>query len=74
VAGYAEFGVHSGGAQWNVQSWGSALALASGTGNAGDSFASPLVIDLLGKMSGSTTNTITLRNFTVVRYPAQANP
>jgi hypothetical protein len=74
VVGQAEFGVHSGGALWNTQSWGASLALASATGNATDSLSSPVVIDLLGKMASSTTDTVTLRNFTVIRYPAQANP
>jgi hypothetical protein len=74
VAGRIDFGTHSGGAQWSLQSWGTALSLTSGVGNAVDSLGSPLVIDLLGKMASSTTNTVTLRNFTVVRYPAQSNP
>lgn len=74
VAGFAEFGVHLAGAQWNTQSWGSVLALAAGIGNAGESLSAPLVIDLLGKMASTTTDTITLRNFTVVRYPANTNP
>ena len=74
IAGRIEFGTHSGGAQWSLQSWGTALSLASGVGNAADSLGSPLVIDLLWKIASSTTNTVTLRNFTVVRYPAQSNP
>jgi len=74
VAGYAEFGVHLAGAQWNTQSWGSALALAAGIGDSVESLSAPLVIDLLGRMASNTTETITLRNFTVIRYPAQANP
>jgi hypothetical protein len=34
----------------------------------------PLTIDFLGKMGATTGETVTLRNFTVVRIPAQANP
>ena len=74
VAGNAEFGVHLAGAQWNTQSWGSALALAAGIGDAQEPLSAPLVIDLLGKMAASTSDTITLRNFTVIRYPANTNP
>jgi hypothetical protein len=33
-----------------------------------------LAISLRAQMSGTTTDTVTLRNFTVIRYPAQANP
>jgi hypothetical protein len=74
VSGRIDFGAHSGGAQWNLQSWGNALSLASAVGNAPDSLGSAVVIDLLGRMASSTTDTVTLRNFTVVRYPAQSNP
>jgi hypothetical protein len=74
VAGHANAGVHSGGAQWDVESWGNSLALAAGIGNASDSLASPLVIGFLGKLASSTSETVTLRNFTVVRYLAVSNP
>jgi len=74
VAGKADAGIHAGGAQWSVQSWGTATILAAGAGAAPDSLAAPLRVDLLGRMAGSTTETVTLRNFTVIRYPAQANP
>ena len=74
VAGRAEAGIHASGAQWSVQSWGAALALAVDVGQASDPLTSPLTIDLLAHMNASTTETVTLRNFTVVRYPAQANP
>jgi hypothetical protein len=74
LAGRAEAGVHSAGAAWSVQSWGVSAALASAAGNASDSLAAPLVIDLLGRMANASVETLTLRNFTVVRYPAQSNP
>ena len=74
VAGHANAGVHSGGAQWDLESWGTSLALAAGIGNASDSLSSPLVIGFLGKLASSTSETITLRNFTVVRYLAVSNP
>jgi hypothetical protein len=74
VAGHANAGVHSGGAQWDLESWGTSLALAAGIGNASDSLSSPLVIGFLGKLASSTSETITLRNSTVVRYLAVSNP
>lgn len=74
VAGHANAGVYSSGAQWDVQSWGNSLALAAGIGNASDSLSSPLVIGFLGKLASTTTETVTLRNFTVVRYLAVSNP
>jgi len=33
-----------------------------------------LTISFLGQMSGSTSDTLTLSNFTVLRYPAEVNP
>jgi hypothetical protein len=74
VAGHANAGVHSGGAQWDVQSWGNSLALAVGSGNASDSLSSPLTIGFLGKLASGTSETISLQNFTVVRYLAVSNP
>jgi hypothetical protein len=74
VSGRADAGVHSSGAQWSAQSWGAALSLAVGAGAAADSLAAPLTLDLLARLAWSTSETVTLRNFTVVRYPAQGNP
>jgi hypothetical protein len=74
IDGRAEAAVHAGGAQWSVQSWGTVLAFAAGSGNAGDSLGSQLVVDFLGNMTAATADTVTLRNLTVIRYPAQANP
>jgi hypothetical protein len=74
IAGRASAGVHSAGAQWDVQSWGGILAFDASAGNAADSLTAPLVIDLLAQMASATSDTVTLRNFTVTRYPAQLNP
>jgi hypothetical protein len=71
VAGMARFGVYAeAGTQYDVQSWGVATSLSSAAGNALDSLLSPVVIDLRGRFSSSTTDTLTLRSFTVIRYPA----
>lgn len=74
VTGKAGAGIHGVGAQWNVQSWGATSSLAAAAGSAPDSLAAPLTVDLLGSMAGATTETVALRNFTLIRYPAQANP
>jgi hypothetical protein len=42
----------------------------AGVENAYDSLQYPLVLSFQGQMSAATTDTVTLRNFTVVRYPA----
>ena len=74
LGGRAEAGINSSAVQWDAQSWGAALALAASAGTAQDSLAAPLTVSFLGSMAGATSETITLRNFTVVRYPAQQNP
>ncbi len=74
VTGRAEAGVHPGGAQWSVLSWGVTAVLTADAGQADDSPANPLTIDFLAHINAASTETVTLRNFTVVRYPAQANP
>jgi hypothetical protein len=74
LTGKAEAGIHSDGAQWSLQSWGTLAGFATDAGQASDSLAAPLTIDLLAHMDAATFETVTLRNFTVVRYPAQSNP
>jgi len=74
ITGRTDAGIHAAGAQWSVQSWGAGLAFAAATGSAVDSLSAPLAIGFQGRMAGATSETLTLRNFTVLRYPAQANP
>jgi hypothetical protein len=73
-AGRLNLGIYAGAQAWDAQSWGNGLPLASGAGTAGENTAVSLAISLRAQMSGTTTDTVTLRNFTVIRYPAQANP
>jgi hypothetical protein len=54
----------------SVQSWGTLLSLAAGIVNAYDSLSYPLVVAFQGQMAATTTDTVALHNFTVVRYPA----
>jgi hypothetical protein len=72
--GKIEIGVYSGAQAWDVQSWGSALSLAAGVGSATENTSQNLTISFYGSMAGATSDTAILRNFTVIRYPAQTNP
>jgi len=74
VAGRIAFGIASGTQAWNSQSWGSALSFAAAVGSATVNTAQNLTISFLGEMAGTTTDTVNLSNFTVIRYPAQSNP
>jgi hypothetical protein len=72
IAGRADFGVYdAAGTQLDVLSWGSLLTLSPMTGSAPDSISSSIVIDLRARFANSTTDTVTLRNLTVIRYPAR---
>lgn len=67
-------GLGSGGQTWDIQSWGNSLSFSVGAGTAAQNTAQNLTVSFQGNMSGTTTDTIILSNFTVVRYPAQTNP
>jgi hypothetical protein len=70
VSGWAEAGASTSACQMSVQSWGTALGFAAGVLNAYDSLSYPIVLVFQGQMAATTTDTVTLRNFSVVRYPA----
>ena len=74
LAGHTSFGIYAGGQMWDTQTWGSALSLAVNAGTAGENTAPAVRVSLRGQMAGTTSDSVFLRNFTVIRYPAQANP
>jgi len=71
IAGKGESAVYSSGAQLRAESWGTTLAYAASVANASDNIVPPMKIDFQVKMAATTTETVTLQNFTVLRYPAQ---
>jgi hypothetical protein len=70
ISGWAEAGANASACQLSVQSWGTALGLAAGVLNAFDSLSYNIALAFQGQMAATTTDTVTLRNFSVVRYPA----
>ncbi len=74
ITARAATGVHSGGTSWSSQSWGTILPISAGMGNSNDAAASGVIIEFLGRMSAAGSDTVTLSNFSVIRYPAQSNP
>jgi hypothetical protein len=54
-------------AQWSTQSWGALLAFGATAGKASDPYASGLTIDF--QSNAATGDTVTLRNYSVVRIP-----
>jgi hypothetical protein len=74
LAGHTSLGTYGGGQTWDTQTWGVGLALAANAGTSGENISQAVRVSLQGQMAGSTADSVILRNFTVIRYPAQANP
>jgi len=68
VSGRADAALHSTGAQMSTQSWGTALGFAASVASAQDSYSNGLNLQFFGKMNAQTGETVTLRNYTVLRY------
>jgi hypothetical protein len=73
-AGSIDFRINSSTQAWSGESWGSSLAFQTAVGTVGVNTALSVTIGFQGQMSGSTSDTVSLSGFTVVRYPAQVNP
>jgi hypothetical protein len=68
ATGRAEAGITASGAQLSFQSWGSTLSFSAGASAATDAYDSGITIEFMGRLAGSG-DTLTLRNFTVIRFP-----
>jgi hypothetical protein len=67
VAGQAEAAVSAAGAQLSVQSWGTVLGFLPGISSS--PVQAGLRVDFQGRLSTAGTDTVSLTNFTVLRYP-----
>lgn len=74
VVGRISSGIESGAQSWDAQSWGNSLSFAASVGATTADTTQNLTISFRGSMSTTTTDTVNLSNFTVIRYPAQSNP
>ena len=68
VAGHADAGLTATGAQLSHQSWGSSLGFAVGVGTSAVDYTQGVTVNFLGSTALSA-ETVTLRNFTVTRFP-----
>jgi hypothetical protein len=68
VTGRASAAILAAGAQLESQSWGTVLSFSATVANATDSYTNGLTIDFQG-MLAQTGDTLTLGNYTVVRFP-----
>jgi len=75
LAGHTNFGIYGSGQEaWDTQTWGIGLSLAANAGMAGENTAQAVRVSLQGQLAGTTSDSVFLRNFTIIRYPAQSNP
>jgi len=74
LAGHTNFGIFGSGQTWDTQTWGVGLSLVTNAGTASENTSQALRVSLQGHMAATTSDSVLLRNFTVVRYPAQTNP
>jgi hypothetical protein len=68
AAGRADAALTASGAQLSHQSWGSSLSFAAGLGKSTDDYTAGITVDFQAK-TVQTGETVTLKNFTVVRFP-----
>lgn len=74
VGGSLSGGIYSGGMQWSAQTLDSSAAPASQVGIVSLNLTGSIQLDFRGSLSQSGADSVALQNFTVIRYPAQANP
>lgn len=74
LSGHATLGILPSGQSWDTQSWGNTFALANAIGLAAENTSLSLAVTFPARMAATTSDGITLSNFTVIRYPAQTNP
>jgi hypothetical protein len=68
ATGRVDIGLVVTGARVSFQSWGTVLAFSAGVGTSADDFVGGLIIDFQGRLA-QAGDTLTLSNFTVVRFP-----
>lgn len=75
LTGHTSFGISAAGQVWDTQSWGSSsLGFQATAGGAGEDTAQALLVDFRGQLAAGGGDSLVLRSFTVLRYPAQSNP
>lgn len=74
ISGSADAAISSGATVVAGQSYGTVLIALPAFANAADSLASNLTIAFTAALSAAGTDSVSLVNYTVLRYPAIANP
>jgi hypothetical protein len=75
VTARADGAIHGAGLVWGIQSWGSAVYNFQVSTNTASAIpTSAFLAEFYGTVSTPGSDTVKLLNFTVIRYPAIANP
>jgi hypothetical protein len=54
-----------------MQTWGTSLALGSVVAPASDAITAPIVVEFATDLSAASPDTVSLQNYTVLRYPSK---
>jgi len=74
LTGETDFSIFGTDQLWDSKTWGSALALAVTSGISAEDTSQALTVSFRGQMTSATSDSVSLHNYTVIRYPAQVNP
>jgi hypothetical protein len=72
--GKVDFSLYGTNQTWDSQTWGSTTNLALVGGSSGEDTSQAVTVQFRGQMLSAGADSVSLRNFTVLRYPAQTNP
>ena len=74
LTGTTDFSIYGTDQLWDSQTWGIRLAAVNTAGSSSEDTSQALTVSFRGQMASATSESVALRNFTVIRYPAQVNP
>jgi len=74
LTGETDFSIYGTDQLWDSKTWGTALSLLNTAGTSAEDTSQVVSVSFRGQMEGATSESVSLRNFTVIRYPAQVNP
>jgi hypothetical protein len=74
LTGQTDFSIFGTDQIWDSQTFGTTLTLATTTGSAAVDTSQAVTVSFRGQLTSTSADSLALRNFTVIRYPAQTNP
>jgi hypothetical protein len=74
LSGTTDFSIAGTTQLWDSNTWGTVMSLAITAGSAAEDTSQSLTVSFRGQLAATSADSLALRNFTVIRYPAQVNP